>query len=160
MLYEFSFTSTFQLVNFHQRIVRERNSILFCFFQSVPLTSYLLDCIPFVMNKSSSRINGISTQNKSNGRLIKVYFKLIQLLWTKSSKQSKQFVRSFFYFDKNSFFSDIINPSSIAVEIRGINPSFRSYTQQVKKRRFRIMIKEFNFVIKKGCSRISSLFYG
>ena len=86
------------------------------------------------MNKSSRRLNGSSMQNKSNGRLIKVYSKLIQLLWIKASKQSKQYVH---FFPRISIeppppdFSDIINPSSIAIEIRGINPSFRSYTQQV-----------------------------
>ena len=91
---------------------------LFCLKQCSIDKLYLLDCIPFVLNKSSySRLNGNSTQNKSNGSLVKVYAKLIQLLWTKSIETVCSF---FFYFNKNfnDYFSDIINPSSVAIEIR------------------------------------------
>jgi hypothetical protein len=50
----------------------------------------------------------------------------------------------------------VMNPSLIAVEIRSINPSFRSYTQQVI---FYLNNSNENFHFE-GCTRISSMFYG
>jgi len=110
---------------------------------SIPLTSYFLDCVPFVLNNSSSRINGDSSQNKSNGRLVKAYSKFIQLMWTKPL---------------NGRQNHVMNPSLIAVEIRSINPSFRSYTQQVI---FYLNNSNENLDFYfEGCTRISSMFYG
>jgi hypothetical protein len=55
-------------------------------------------------------------------------------------------------------FSHVMSPSSIAAEIRSINPSFRSYTQQVGFLERKIFFKIF--ILFEGCSRISSMFYG
>jgi hypothetical protein len=55
------------------------------FDKSVPLTSYFLDCNPFIVNNSYRRIHGDSSHNKSNGRLAKTYLKFIETMWTKST---------------------------------------------------------------------------
>ena len=70
-----------------------------------------------MVSNSSHRTHGDSSQNKSNGRLAKAYSKFIESMWRKPL---------------NGRQSQVMNPSSIAAEIRAINPSFRSYTQQVR----------------------------
>jgi hypothetical protein len=88
MLYEFSFTSTLKLV----KNISKYSFSYILFYFSIPLTSYFLDCVPFIMNNSSSRVNGDSSQNKSNGRLVKAYSKFIQLMWTKPLNGRQKFV--------------------------------------------------------------------
>jgi len=100
-------------------------------FCSVPLTSYFLDCIPHLLNSNST---GDSSSHRSNVKLVKAYSKLIRLLWIKSlhGKQTYSFLYSLKLIIVNCCFSEVLSPSSIATEIRSINPSFRSYTQQVR----------------------------
>jgi hypothetical protein len=56
-------------------------------------------------------------------------------MWAKPLNGRQKF--AFLFFEKylkeisSSSTSHVIKPSSIVVEIRSINPSFRSYTQQV-----------------------------
>ncbi|CAF4018718.1 unnamed protein product, partial [Rotaria sp. Silwood1] len=44
----------------------------------VPLTSYFLDCIPFIVTNSNRRSNGDLSNIKANGRLVTAYLKFIQ----------------------------------------------------------------------------------
>ncbi|CAF3885605.1 unnamed protein product, partial [Rotaria sp. Silwood1] len=90
------------------------NSALQVLSNCVPLTSYFLDCIPFIETNTNRRINGDISNIKSNGRLVTAYFIFIQSMWLKSAHGRQ---------------CHIINPTSIAAEIRSINRSFRSYTQ-------------------------------
>ncbi|CAM4976055.1 unnamed protein product [Rotaria socialis] len=105
------------------------NSALQALSNCVPLTSYFLDCIPFIGINSYRRVNGDLSNMKSNGRLVKAYFKFIESMWTKPL-QGRQ--------------SHVINPSSIAAEIRSINPSFRSYTQQDAQEFLRCFMDELH----------------
>jgi hypothetical protein len=70
---------------------------MFCLF-SVPLTSYFLDCMTFIVTNSSHRVNGDSSNNKSNGKLAKAYLKFIQLMWKKSNNGRQRFFLSSFVF--------------------------------------------------------------
>ncbi|UJR24742.1 hypothetical protein I4U23_006116 [Adineta vaga] len=105
------------------------NSALQALSNCVPLTSYFLDCTSFVLNNSQRRINGDLSSNKSNGRLAKAYIKFIESMWVKPPNEKQ---------------SQIINPSSIAAEIRSINPSFRSYTQQDAQEFLRCFMDELH----------------
>jgi hypothetical protein len=75
MLYKFSFTSTFKWV-YKQKIFL----YYILFNESIPLTNCFLDCTPFIVSNSYRRVNGDSSHNKSNERLVKVYFKFIETM--------------------------------------------------------------------------------
>ncbi|CAF1116313.1 unnamed protein product [Adineta ricciae] len=105
------------------------NSALQALSNCAPLTSYFLDCTSFVLNNPQRRVNGSSSQNKSNGRLAKAYTKFIESMWKKRTNGNQ---------------SHVMNPSSIAAEIRSINPSFRSYTQQDAQEFLRCFMDELH----------------
>jgi len=89
------------------------NSALQALSNCVPLTSYFLDLSSLILSSSHPRT--ISSDRKSNGKLGKAYCKFLQSMWLKQKSGST---------------NEIINPNSIANEIRSTNPSFRSYSQQ------------------------------
>ncbi|CAF1020545.1 unnamed protein product [Rotaria sordida] len=105
------------------------NSALQALSNCVPLTSYFLDCIPFIGTNSYRRINGDLSHIKPNGRLVTSYLKFIESMWIKPLRGRE---------------SHVINPSSIAAEIRSINPSFRSYTQQDAQEFLRCFMDELH----------------
>ncbi|CAF1317555.1 unnamed protein product [Adineta steineri] len=115
------------------------NSALQALSNCVPLTSYFLDCIPFVANNTYRRANGdsssssSSSHNKSNGRLVKAYSKFVESMWAKPTRGRQ---------------NQVMNPSSIAAEIRSINPSFRSYTQQDAQEFLRCFMDELHSEMK------------
>jgi len=127
-------------------------------FCSVPLTSYFLDCIPHLLNSNST---GDSSSHRSNVKLVKAYSKLIRLLWIKSlhGKQTYSFLYSLKLIIVNCCFSEVLSPSSIATEIRSINPSFRSYTQQVRFY-FIVFFQMSKKCLLKRMFKSSSMFYG
>jgi len=78
----------------------------------VPLTSYSLDLSSLMLS---------SSDQKSNGKLGKVFCKFLQSMWLKQKPGSTL---------------DIVNPNSIASQISSTNPSFRSYSQKVVEQIF------------------------
>ncbi|CAF1137639.1 unnamed protein product, partial [Didymodactylos carnosus] len=107
------------------------NAALQALSNCIPLTSYFLDCSNFIQYQHLKT---------TSSKLSKYYLKFCREMWSRKVINDRY---------------SAINPSSISAEIRYVNPSFRSYTQQDAQEFLRCFMDQLHEEMRHNIANIS-----